>query len=369
MKKCVLVNCFACSNEMRVEPIRDVLNEMGYKTIYISSDYHHALKKYVKLDDSITPIHVISYKKNLSINRLLSHWDFSKQVYRFLCQEKPDLIYVKFPPNTLVKVVYRYRKLYNCKIILDLFDLWPESLPISHKIKMLLYPLLNIWAKYRDKYISCADLVLTECEMYKKVLGKKLPENTSVLYLTKEDIDYKFTPCENGKIRLCFLGGINNLININLIGKVVNNFIKQGYSVSLDIIGDGSKRNELIQIAESEGCEVSFHGIIYDEVKKNEILSQCDLGLNLVKNCVKIALSIKSIEYFRAGLGIINNVPFDSENIIAENFAGINVSKGLSIDIKQIEIMKKNARYVYDNFFSIETCKNNMRNAFNSIGV
>lgn len=369
MKKCVLVNCFASSNEMRVEPIRDALNEMGYKTIYISSDYHHTLKKYVELDNSITPIHVKPYKKNLSINRLLSHWDFSKQIYHFFCQEQPDLIYVKFPPNTLVYAAYRYKRRFDCKIILDLFDLWPESLPISHKIKTLFFPLLYIWARYRDKYISCADLVLTECEMYKKVLGKKLPEETRTLYLTKEDIDYKFTSCKNGKIRLCFLGGVNNLINIDLIGKVINSFTKQGYSVSLDIIGDGSKRTELIQIAESEGCKVSFHGVIYDEVKKNEILSQCDLGLNLVRNCVKIALSIKSIEYFRAGLGVINNVPFDTENIIDDNFAGINVSKGLDFDIKHIEIMKRNARYVYDNLFSIETCKNNIKNIFRSVGV
>ena len=103
MKKCVLVNCFASSNEMRVEPIREVLDERGYETIYISSDFHHALKKYVPLDKSIVPIRVRSYKKNLSIDRLLSHKEFSKEVYEFLCKEKPELIYIKFPPNSLLK--------------------------------------------------------------------------------------------------------------------------------------------------------------------------------------------------------------------------------------------------------------------------
>ncbi len=368
MKKCVLVNCFASSNEMRIEPIREVLEEKGYETIYISSDFHHALKEYVELDPLITPIHVKPYKKNLSVDRLLSHREFSKEVYKYLCDVQPELIYIKFPPNTLVKIAYEYKKNHNCKIILDLFDLWPESLPVPVIAKIIGKPALEIWSGYRDKYITCADLLLTECDMYREVLRNKLPANTNTLYLMKEDIDYHFIPAEEGKIKLCYLGGINNLIDFNLLGNVVNDLKGQG-EVSIDIIGDGVNRNALIKVFEDRGCKVLFHGIIYDEKKKYAIMSNCDLGLNVAKNNVKVALSIKSIEYFRAGLGVINSVRYDTYKLIEGTKSGINVDQITEFDIRNIDTIKKNSRKLYENIFNIDVNKEKFIKYLMTIGI
>lgn len=356
MKKCVLVNCFASSNEMRVEPIREVFDKRGYETIYISSDFHHTLKAYTELDQSIMPIHVRAYKKNLSVDRLLSHREFSGEVYKVLCDEKPDVIYIKFPPNTLVKAAYNYKKKHECVIILDLFDLWPESLPVPLKVKKLISPILRKWSNYRDKYVSCADMVLTECNMYREMLSDVLPYETYTLYLVKKDIHYHFNPAKPGEIRLCFLGGINNLTDIGLIGNVIQNLNSQ-YKVSLDIIGDGQNKDELIRVAQGNGAKTTLHGVIYDEEIKYTIMSNCDFGLNLVKPSVKIALSIKSIEYFRAGLGVINNIPFDTRKIIEERFAGINYSDTITIDLNKVDQMKKNSRKVYEDFFSMPVVK------------
>lgn len=364
MKKCILVNCFASSSEMRVEPIREVFNEKGYNTIYISSDYHHTLKKHIKLDDSITPIHVKAYKKNISFSRLLSHYNFSKKVYKILCKEQPDVLYIKFPPNSLVKMAYEYKRRFRCKIILDVFDLWPESLPIPNKIKWLSSPMTRVWANYRNGYIQCADLVLLECAMYKKEIEKVLPSNSKVLYLSKRDIDYKFYSAEKGKMRLCFIGGINNIINIELIGRIIKQFSRY-YTVTLDIIGDGINKNSLMKVAEDNGATVTYHGIIYDEKRKSDIMLNCDLGLNLVKPSTKIALSIKSIEYFRSGLGIINNVPFDTYEIIERYGAGINIgnmdkNNTQLTEVKQINNIKCASRRVYEELFSI----NNVQSLF-----
>lgn len=356
MKKCVLINCFAGSNEMRVEPVREILEERGYQTLYVSSDYHHALKKYVELDKSVIPVHVRSYKKNLSIDRLLSHKEFSREVYKLLCKEEPDLVYVKFPPNTLVKEAYRYKKTHNCKVIMDLFDLWPESLPVSEKMKKAASPLLKVWSNYRDRYISCADLMLTECDMYREELKGILPENTHTLYLTKNDIAYEFHPCKPGQIRLCYLGGINNLIDLALLEKCFSRLSKRG-KVSLDIIGDGIQKDELIKIARAHGCETAFHGVVYDENEKYKIMSQCDFGINVVKDTVKIALSIKSIEYFRAGLAVLNTVKFDTAKIIEKSGAGINldsVEKLGQLGEEAVNAMKQRSRGIFEEYFCRE---------------
>lgn len=371
MKKCVLVNCFASSNEMRVEPIRKWFKEQGYETVYIASDFHHAKKEYVKLNKNITPIHVRKYKKNISISRIISHMEFSKKVYEKLCDARPDILYMKFPPNTLVKVAYKYRKKYKCRLILDVFDLWPEALPIDDRLKKIGSPLLHIWAMPRNKYLCHADLVFTECDMYQYKLKKHLPENTHTLYLMKEDIDFKPIRQKKDKsIRLCFLGGINNIINIELIEKVIYEIIHEGYLVSFDIIGDGDKRMELINKTEKAGAKVFFHGIVFDENKKYKIMSQCDFGINLVREKISIGLSIKSIEYFRAGIAIINNVPFDTWKLVKEYNAGINVYENNVIHglgKKNINKMKLQARYIYCNFFSPQTFTTELSNRVNQL--
>ena len=364
MKKCVLINCFASSNEMRVEPIREVLEERGYQTFYISSDFHHTLKKHVELEKSIIPIHVRAYKKNISIARLQSHKEFSDKAFELLVEYRPDLIYIKFPPNSLVKAAFEYKKNHECKIILDLFDLWPESLPAPGIVKKIGYPILKKWADYRDKYISCADLLLLECDMYKQKIKGRLPENTYTLYLTKRDINYVFYPCEDGKIRLCFIGGINNLINIGLICKVIKEFLRNGVEVSLDVIGDGVKRNKFLRKVKETGCMVVYHGIIYDEDEKNRIMSRCDFGINLINSNVQIALSIKSIEYFRAGLAVLNNVKNDTWDIIEKTKSGINISEHLNFGESNINLMKENARKTYIDYFSIECFKSRFSDAY-----
>lgn len=149
------------------------------------------------------------------------------------------------------------------------------------------------------------------------------------------------------------------MIDLKSLELVVDKLKKYG-EISIDIIGDGVNRNALIRIFEDQKFAVRFHGIIYDETEKNEIMSQCDFGINLVKKTVNIALSIKSIEYFRAGLGVINNVPYDTWNLIKTYNAGVNISKyietlGLSYDL--ISNTKKNARNVYRQLFERRIAK------------
>lgn len=354
METCVLVNCFASSNEMRVEPIREYFDKHGYQTIYIASDFHHTKKEFVKLSNNIIPVHTKPYKKNLSVSRMYSHYAFSNAIYEKLCEYKPTVIYIKFPPNSLVKMAYKYRKANECKLILDVFDLWPESLPVSCKIKNIISPATALWASFRNKYLRYSDLVFTECDMYKDVLKDYLPNEVHTLYLTKNDISYvEPDPKIDSELTICYLGGINNLIDIDMIGKIICQLTKNR-KVTLEIIGDGIKRDELIMTAKESGARVNFHGVIYDEQDKYLIMSKCDYGLNLMKKTVKVALTIKSIEYFRAGIAIINNVPYDTWNIIERYNAGINIVTQVNKDFSSSDIiqMKRNARKVYEVLFS-----------------
>lgn len=56
------------------------------------------------------------------------------------------------------------------KIIFEIGDMWPETLPVSDNIKKLISPCLNIWRMLRNKYMRCADGMVFECELFYKHL-------------------------------------------------------------------------------------------------------------------------------------------------------------------------------------------------------
>ncbi len=137
--------------------------------------------------------------------------------------------------------------------------------------------------------------------------GEELPQRKlQTLYLARDFQLYRFvnTPPKD-KIALCYLGSINNIIDIPCIGEIIRKF---DLPVELHIIGDGEKREELCETARNAGAEVIFHGIIYDPKKKQAIFDRCHAGLNIMKSSVYVGLTMKSMDYFAASLPVINNI-------------------------------------------------------------
>ena len=71
---------------------------------------------------------------------------FSKESFKYANRYDPDIIYVSTPPNFLFKYASKYKKRHkSVKIIFEIGDMWPETLPISDNIKTIISPALFIW--------------------------------------------------------------------------------------------------------------------------------------------------------------------------------------------------------------------------------
>ena len=141
MKKAVCISCTHHYRE-RVEPVEHVLQNAGYDCIYITSDFHHVNKKAHKVDmPHCIQIPTKPYTKNISVQRIYSHIRFAKDALKKVRELKPDLLYVEVPPNSLCREAARYKKAFpQTKLILDIFDLWPESFPNSRAKQLLKRP-------------------------------------------------------------------------------------------------------------------------------------------------------------------------------------------------------------------------------------
>lgn len=330
----LIVSCFNLF-ETRIEPIYEELTKR-FKVTVLTTDYSHTKKQHVdKCYDMCTYIHVPEYKKNISIRRVVSHLSFGNSVKKYIRKLSPKLIYVCIPPNYVGKVCLEYKKK-NPDVILiaDLIDLWPEAFSLTRKLpKLATYN----WTKWRDHTVNCADYVITECDYYKEILSGIIhDEKTRTMYLYKKTnatyfdvvrsgINERNNIRQNNVIEFAYLGNINNIIDINGICGVLQNAISQGFHPVLHIVGRGNNQETFIYETKKVGCEVVYHGAIFNDDEKAKILSKCNYAFNMMRDYVKVGMTIKSMEYLSMGLPIINNIKGDTWKLVKENHIGINV--------------------------------------------
>ena len=335
----------------------------GYDVIYVTSDFDHMTKKRYCFNEykNSKQLHVISYKKNLSISRILSHLMFSYKTFYMLLACKPELVYVEVPNNSLVKSSAKYKKINNAEIIVDVFDMWPESMPVKTK-NMIVNWGFDIWRNFRNKNLKFADQIWIECDYYRELLSAQkinLPMETKYLKLKNAETSIEMKVSEE-EIDLCYLGSINNIIDISLIEKIVSELAKNKRT-RIHIIGDGERKDEFLDILKKNSIEIIDHGKVYEIDKLQEIFDQCWFGINVLREDLAIGITMKSISYFRGGLPIINTVQGDTSRFVEECNIGINVdrhdvkscvSRILNITKDDLACMKNNTRNLFEQKFA-----------------
>ncbi|MGV3060934.1 glycosyltransferase [Streptococcus hyovaginalis] len=353
--KIAIINCFD-TYEHRVDLLVSYFSNNGNNVAVFSSDFKHIEKtKREEKKKHFTFIKTKTYYKNLSLARLFSHYDFSKKVFNNI-DDSFDLIWILLPPNSLVDQAAKYKqKNYHTKIVFDIIDLWPETMPVG-KIKNQ-FP-FTLWKKLRNRNLNKADYIVTECDLFKTKLPDSTSSNTvSTLYLSYGDVkrsrSIEKLSKGNNTISLCYLGSMNNIIDINTIKSIVNSLSKN-YQVIFHIIGSGEKKSELLTVLNIENVEVIDHGAVFDESEKNNIFDMCHFGLNIMKKEVFVGLTMKSLDYFKSGLPIINNIEGDTWDFVEKQRVGINTQDGVIYEklLENYNVKYSHIQDFYQNHFS-----------------
>ena len=347
-----IVCCFD-TYEHRVELLRKVFRESGHTVSVVMSQFRHFHKTFRETaPEGYYLVPVKPYYKNMSVARLDSHRRFAASALMQVRELKPDLLWVLAPPNSLVKEAARYkRECPDVKLVLDIIDMWPETMPIS-RFKSV--PPFSFWKALRDKYVDEADVIVTECALYQEILRKRCDaRKLKTLYLAREAAPFHgdWNPPEN-RIALCYLGSINSLIDIPRIGEIIRGI---DAPVELHIIGDGERRDELLETARASGAEVFFHGKVYDPEEKQKIFDRCHAGLNVMKDSVYVGLTMKSIDYFEASLPIINTIKGDTWSFVGQSQIGINYAGDTMLSaemLRSIQASRAQVREFFEGHFT-----------------
>ena len=343
--------------ESRAEAVGNCFRKGGQRVTWIYSDYNHLTKQTRKRNapDHVY-LHMTPYTRNLSAKRLFSIRSFARETGRYIDGEMKgkepfDLLYVMIPANTFVREAARLKREYGVKVVFDLIDLWPESLPLDFLEKT---PPVRYWRRLRDRDFGCADLIFTECRLYKEIL-KPEPEiagKMRTLYWFKERNRTKAVsagsggescagkhscardtleahggmeenPVAPGTLHIAYMGAINNIIDIPGIVKLLL-AIDCLRPVKLHVVGEGNHADDFVLAVKEAGIAMEYYGPVYDEKKKDEILSHCSFGLNIMKPGVCVGLTMKSIEYLSHSLPLINNIRGDTAQLVRDLKIGVN---------------------------------------------
>lgn len=361
-KLAVLVSCFDWY-EKRLIYIDNYLKKKGYSVLILTSDYSHVKKKkntHLSSVANVKYIEVPEYRRNISGKRLYSHYIFAKRVEECIKKELPVLVYSLIPPNYLLHILKKQKEIIRYKLIVDIIDLWPESFPYG---KRDIFPFCY-WRNLRNKNLAYVDLAVVECDLYRKQIDKYIDaKKIHTLYLIEKPLEFGLMTdkdtVSNNKIVLGYLGSINSLIDITRICQVVS-ILQKVNPVKVEIVGCGEKSNELISTLKKFNCEVNYYGAVFDEKEKYRIFKKCNFGINIYKNNVQIGLTIKSIDYFKYGLPVLNTIQGDTQSIIDKYSAGININ-----ELSESEFIEK----IQQTTFSREKIKQMFDELFNEEGI
>ena len=320
---------------MRAINLSNALISKGHKVEVISTRFSHQEKRFRKnFKNNITGVNETlvdspGYKSNISFKRLFDHHilSFNLLINLLKRKEKPDIMFVGFPPIewSLISVCYSFFK--SIPIIIDVKDLWPDIFwdkeginPVKKKfIRFLFLP----YRIYSTLIASLTDYITGPTELVAKYFKNNYQNKFLSKILKKKDSEIFPSPIvppkEEEQIKLdliktdpkeclniLFIGSLMSVYDFETVKKSIEILNKKEIKIQLFIAGRGGSENYIKDIF-NHFENVYFLGWI-NRSEAIDISSNCHLALAPYKNIKNYELNLvnKYIDYMSLGLPVLS---------------------------------------------------------------
>lgn len=359
----------------------------------ITSDFSHSTKKHkeslsIKWPFKITFLHEVGYKKNISVQRFLSHHAWGKEVKRYLDErKKPDIIYCAIPSLTAPLEAAKYCEKNNTRFIIDIQDLWPEAFQMALDVPVISDIAFFPFKLIADAIYKRADEVIAVSDTYVKralSINNKCKNGHTVFLGTKLETYDKgaltkpFIEKTRDEIWIGYCGSLSASYDIpNLIQAIRILYDNNIKNIKLVIMGDGAYKQQFEKIAKDMHVAAVFTGrLIYEQMCAT--LNQCDIVVNPIKHGSAASIINKHGDYASSGLPVVNSQEsIEYRNLINKYNMGLNCKNEDAEDMaaklemlikdKKLRIeMGKNARLCADERFDREISYMEIINCINN---
>ena len=338
-KKIILVSLFFYekNDNIRISTVYSLLKERGLAVDLITTDFNHRRKmKQIQINDpEITYLNVPEYKSNISFGRLYSHFVFAIRLFFYLKKltYRPSKVYCILPTVSSGIVCNFFCKRKGIPFIIDIIDLWPESLIILSKYRRILKVLALPWDYLNLITYRSADKIYTGSVEYADHVRKLIKkDNITPVYLGTDMDRFKqfssssslklIKPCD--EIWICYAGLLGNSYDFEVILESFKKLFDDGFkNLKLFFIGDGEEHQLISEFTNRFDLPIIITGFLnYRDFLKH--LSYCDIAINSFKEGTRVAYSYKFNDYISAGLPVLNNLIGETATLIDQYEIGMN---------------------------------------------
>jgi len=339
------------------------------------------------------------YAKNVSLARLGSHRDFGRNFERLASEmvasgqlARPDIILASLPPLDGPEAAAKLATRLDANLVIDLMDVWPETferlLPGPQWLRRTLYRLCcgRMLARRRavleaaDAVSSCA---ATYLDLIPEAAAGDRPRHVCHLGAWLPEFPPPPKPIDEvpaavpgptaaapqppaAPLACVYAGTLESGQDLDTLLAAARSLSSQGVAATLHVAGTG--RMEPVLRAAADGlrgsCSVRVHGLL-DRAGYGRLLSECEVGLVLVKPETLVAVPYKAGDFAAAGLALVNSLPGELERLVAEYQAGVSYTAGsgeslasalatLAADRRRLLMLRQGARRLAEGEFDRE---------------
>lgn len=337
MKRLLLVSCFGNINLASNNRLRSVYDNFRGNKIVLASDFNHWGKRYYSNEEMHNPnqkhFHVISYNKNLSLRRIISHLMFAYNVWKFLrrLESWPDAIYCIMPTSSSAFVCARFCKKHNITFIVDVVDLWPDSLLPIVKYKKLVSLLISPWSYLTYYSYKSADVIMGESQKYVSVAKEYNAIAQSCPIYLGVDLDLVAKVKSSVKLDVVkpkdelwigYAGNLGNSYDFNTLLDAVKS-VSLTHKCRIVFVGDGDKRPFIEDYAQKNNLNITVTGYCsYENLLA--YLQYCDIAVNIFRENTKVVYSYKFNDYVAMGCFILNSLEGETAEMVDNYQIGKN---------------------------------------------
>ncbi len=324
-----------------------LLHEQGYDVDFITSGFQHWEKRQRDVEhfDAGTDAYTIRfieepfYPKNMCPQRIWAHHVVAKRVSEYFDEHHDyDLIYCQIPPNDVAREIGKAAQKFNIPFVVDVNDLWPEAFRVALDVPVLSDILFSPFYRQAKAVYQMADAVVGTSDEYRErglrdarsgipsetvYVGNQLCEFDAGVAANASQID---KPA--GDIWVSYAGTLSACYDLETLVNAMALVQKSHPEAKLQILGDGSERENLRAAAQSCGASVTFHGYLpYDQMAA--WLSKSDITINSLVEKAAQSIVTKIGDYLAAGKPMVNtscSKEFRAK-VEADGF-GVNVKPG-----------------------------------------
>ena len=336
MVKYIFVSAFTniVSPNNRTKAIIDKVR--GCKMV-VTTDFNHPKKRYYEAGEAEHEqqilLHVPAYKKNISFQRIWSHLVFAWRVWKYLNSqgEIPKMIYCTMPTSSSAFACARYCKKHGVKFVIDVIDLWPDSLLPLIKGEKMLKALLFPWSYLTRYAYKNADIIMGESVKYAQeakiynpyanVYPVYLGIDMSIINKVKADNPISLVKPKD-EVWIAYAGSLGVSYDfITLLDAVKS--IHGKYKYKLWLIGDGVRRDEIAEYISNNSLNAEITGFMpYEHLLGH--LGYCDIAVNIFRDNTKVVYSYKFNDYVAMNCFVLNSLDGETADMVDEFQIGRN---------------------------------------------